>query len=110
MNKTEKTKKTTEYEFFGNPVYDPRKKNRIYIKCKNLSDIQKKIDAFIKVAIRKGAKVIEIRSPVASTRIGFAELYSDAKIDENTLKKNTGIRGFFTRLSENRGERSGEQQ
>jgi hypothetical protein len=103
-----KSKETPPYEFYGNAVYDPRKKNRIFIKCKRLSDIKDKVNTFIKVAINKGANIIEIRGPKASTKEGHAELYSDAKVDKEVLRKNTGIRGLFSRLSEKRGERGDE--
>lgn len=107
MNKAEAKK--VSYEFYGAPQYDPKKENRIYIKCKKLSDIEKKVDTFIRLAIKKGASIIEIRNPSKSTKEGFAELYSDAGITEKILNKNTGLRGVFTRLFENRGERGDEQ-
>jgi hypothetical protein len=108
VKKTDNKKKSPSYEFYGKAVYDPRRKNRIFIKCKRLSDIKRTVNAFIKVAINKKAGVIEIRGPNASTKEGYAELYSDAKVDREVLRKNTGIRGLFSSLFEKRGERDDE--
>ena len=108
MPMKEKSDKPPVYEFYGKAVYDPRKKNRIFIKCRRLSDIKGKVSTFVKVAMSKGAKVIEVRGPNASTKEGYAELYSDAKVDREVLRKNTGIRGLFSGLFEKRGEQDDE--
>jgi len=87
----------THYEYYGPPENDPRKKNRIFIKCKRLRDKKKIVNTFVALAIEKGAGTIQIKGPDHSTKEGHAELYSDAGVDDKTLKKHSGIRGFFSR-------------
>jgi hypothetical protein len=79
-------KKKSPYQFYGAPMYDPRKENRIFLKASGdqMADASK-ISSFVYAAILKNATTIEIRDPTRSGKEGQYELYSDASIDSKTF-------------------------
>lgn len=102
MKKKPKQKKSKKgkspYVHFGPPEGDPRPENRIFIKCKSLTDIHRKVDTFTFLAVKEGATIIQIKAPGRSAKEGHAELYSDAGIDKKKLKSPMGfLRKIFTR-------------
>ena len=88
--KTEKPRSEAKprYEYFGTPEGDPRKNNRMFIECLSLKNEVPKVIEFVEAAIEKGALVIEIKAPGGkSGKDNRAELYSDAGINEKSLKE-----------------------
>jgi len=91
-------KKKSPYQFYGAPMYDPRKENRLFLKPSGdqMADASK-ISSFVYAAILKNATTIEIRDPTRSGKEGQYELYSDASIDSKT---------FHTALNLKRGKKN----
>lgn len=88
MSEKEKTEKEKlSYVYFGTPEGDPRKRNRMFIKCVNLKKEIPKVLEFVEAAIEKGALIIQVKAPGNSSKDDHAELYSDAGINEKSLKE-----------------------
>lgn len=79
-------KRKPAYVYFGDPKGDPRKDNRMFLKCTSLRKETEKVLEFVEAAIENGALVIQINAPGRSGKDDAAELYSDASIDEKALK------------------------